>query len=65
MAGPPPPPPPEMRLLVLPPVCDRCGYAHGVRKVLVMVEGRAALEQKLCAEHLYVALAAVKGQVTA
>jgi hypothetical protein len=30
-----------------------------------MVEGRAALEQKLCAEHLYVALAAVKGQVTA
>lgn len=33
-------------------ICDRCGYAVGVLRVLVMVEGRVNLNAKLCADHL-------------
>jgi hypothetical protein len=29
-------------------VCDRCGYAHGVKRVMLMVEGRPMNEHKLC-----------------
>ena len=33
-------------------ICDRCGYAVGVLRVLVMVEGRVNLDARLCIEHL-------------
>lgn len=44
-------------------VCDRCGYAHGVKRILVMVDGRAVLERKLCAEHLDSAIDALQARV--
>ncbi len=28
--------------------CDRCGYAVGVRRVLLLVDGRAVRECRLC-----------------
>lgn len=30
------------------PSCDRCGYAVGVRRVMLMVEGRAMNDHRLC-----------------
>ena len=32
--------------------CDKCGYAVGVVKVAIMVEGRVNLDARLCPEHL-------------
>ena len=33
--------------------CAKCGYgAHGIVRVLVMVDGKATAQQNLCREHL-------------
>jgi hypothetical protein len=32
--------------------CSRCGYAHGVQKVMLMVDGKATAGQTMCRECL-------------
>jgi hypothetical protein len=44
-------------------VCDRCGYAHGIKRVMLMVEGRPMNEHKLCADCLLRVFDALQARV--